>query len=77
MPAPRPRAARPVVGLAIWMVASTIQFKWQASIGSLAMVLVVWARKPVLATKHDRGTETTEIFSHSILGGLCASVVKK
>jgi len=37
------------VVLAIWMVIETIQFKWQASIGSLAVILVVWAMKPLLA----------------------------
>ena len=41
------------VGLAIWMIISTIQFKWQASIGSLAIVLVVWALRPILARAPD------------------------
>ena len=39
------------VVLAIWMVIETIQFKWQASIGSLAVILVVWAMKPLLAKR--------------------------
>ena len=44
------------VGLAIWMIISTIQFKWQASIGSLAIVLVVWALRPILARAPDSPT---------------------
>ena len=44
------------VGLSIWMIISTIQFKWQASIGSLAIVLVVWALRPILARAPDSPT---------------------
>ncbi len=39
------------VALSIWMVVSTIQFKWQASLGSLALILVFWFLKPVLASR--------------------------
>ena len=35
--------------LAIWMLIATIQYKWQASIGSVILVAVVWALKPLLA----------------------------
>ena len=31
------------------MLVATIQYKWQASIGSVILVAVIWALKPVLA----------------------------
>ena len=34
--------------LSIWMLISTLQYKWQASLGSIALVIVVWALKPLL-----------------------------
>lgn len=37
------------LGLAVWMLVATIQYKWQASIGSVILVAVIWALKPVLA----------------------------
>ena len=40
------------IALAIWMIVSTIQYKWQASIASAALVAVVWLLKPVLAQKN-------------------------
>ena len=34
--------------LSLWMLISTLQYKWQASLGSIALVIVVWALKPLL-----------------------------
>ena len=39
------------LGLSFWMLISTFQYKWQASLGSLALVAVVWLLKPVLKSK--------------------------
>ncbi len=36
------------LGLSLWMLISTLQYKWQASLGSIALVIVVWALKPLL-----------------------------
>jgi len=36
------------LGLSIWMLVATLQYKWQASLGSVALVIVVWLLKPVL-----------------------------
>ena len=42
------------LGLAIWMLIATLQYKWQASIGSVILVAVIWALKPVLTKKVTR-----------------------
>ena len=39
------------VALAAWMVISTIQYEWRASLGSAVLVVIVWALKPVLASR--------------------------
>jgi APA family basic amino acid/polyamine antiporter len=36
------------LGLSIWMLVATLQYKWQASLGSVALVIVAWLLKPVL-----------------------------
>ena len=36
------------LGLSVWMLVATLQYKWQASLGSVALVIVVWLLKPVL-----------------------------
>jgi amino acid transporter len=36
------------LALSIWMLISTFQYKWQASLGSLALVLIAWLLKPLL-----------------------------
>ncbi len=40
------------LGLSLWMLVSTLQYKWQASLGSIALVLVVWALKPLLRSSN-------------------------
>ena len=35
--------------LAVWMLIATIQYKWQATIGSVILVAAVWALKPLLS----------------------------
>jgi APA family basic amino acid/polyamine antiporter len=44
------------LALSIWMLISTFQYKWQASLGSLALVFIAWLLKPLL---------TQEAKSHS------------
>ena len=39
------------LGLAVWMLIATLKYKWQASIGSIILVAVIWALKPVLTNK--------------------------
>ena len=36
------------LGLSVWMLVATLQYKWQASLGSVALVFVAWLLKPVL-----------------------------
>jgi len=36
------------LGISVWMLIGTLQYKWQASLGSIALVVVVWALKPIL-----------------------------
>ena len=36
------------LALSIWMLISTFQYKWQASLGSLALVFIAWLLKPLL-----------------------------
>jgi APA family basic amino acid/polyamine antiporter len=38
------------LGLSIWMLVATLQYKWQASLGSLILVILIWLLKPVLRT---------------------------
>ena len=45
------------IALAIWMIVSTIQYKWQASIASVTLIAVVWLLKPVLAQKNPPSTD--------------------
>jgi len=33
------------------MLIATLKYKWQASIGSIILVAVIWALKPVLTNK--------------------------
>lgn len=43
------------LGLAIWMLVATLQYRWQASLGSLILVILIWLLKPVLcATKPQK-----------------------
>ncbi len=44
------------LGLSIWMLVATLQYKWQASLGSVALVIVVWLLKPVLHTPQAQKT---------------------
>ncbi len=37
------------LGLAVWMLIATVQYKWQATIGSVILVTIIWALKPLLA----------------------------
>ena len=36
------------LGLAIWMLVATLQYKWQASLGSFILVILIWLLKPIL-----------------------------
>ena len=47
------------LALAIWMLISTIQYKWQATIGSVILVTVIWAVKPLL-TKGGASSTSSE-----------------
>ena len=38
------------LGLSIWMLVATLQYKWQASLGSFILVILIWLLKPVLRT---------------------------
>ena len=43
------------LGLAIWMLVATLQYRWQAALGSLILVILIWLLKPVLcATKPQK-----------------------
>ena len=44
------------LALAIWMLISTVQYKWQATIGSVILTTIIWALKPLLA---KGGTSST------------------
>ena len=44
------------LALAIWMLISTVQYKWQATIGSVILATIIWALKPLLA---KGGTSST------------------
>ena len=37
------------LGLAVWMLIATVQYKWQATIGSVILVTIIWALKPLLS----------------------------
>lgn len=45
------------LGLAVWMLIATLQYKWQASIGSVILVAVIWTLKPLLAKGRSKSLD--------------------
>ena len=42
------------LGLAVWMLVASFQYKWQASIGSIILIAFIWTLKPLLAKGKPR-----------------------
>ena len=45
------------LGLAVWMLIATLQYKWQARIGSVILVAVIWTLKPLLAKGRSKSLD--------------------